>query len=112
MVYRLLLPWAGQAIVVGNSITCNGAASRCLGRLAALMQDWDAAERHFEHAIAFNEQLRALPWLAHSHRQYADMLRLRKQPGDEARATAHRAAARTIAKTLDMQALLHDLGGD
>jgi tetratricopeptide (TPR) repeat protein len=109
VLYEMLLPYAEQAVVVGNSITCNGAASRILGRLAAVLQKWEAAEAHFEHAIGLNARLTALPWLAHTQDQYAQMLLQRNRDEDVKRAQALRAAALETASSLGMAALERSL---
>jgi predicted ATPase len=109
VLYEMLLPYAEQAVVVGMSITCNGAASRILGRLAAVQEAWEAAEAHFEHAIELNTRLTALPWLAHTQDQYAEMLLRRNRGGDETRARALQAAALKTAGSLGMAALERNL---
>jgi class 3 adenylate cyclase len=73
--YRLLLPYRRVNITVGVATICCGAAARFLGMLASLMGDWQAAEEHFEVAIAMNTDLHAWPWLAHAEHDYAYMLR-------------------------------------
>jgi tetratricopeptide (TPR) repeat protein len=69
-----LEPYAEQTVVVGNATVCLGATSRFLGQLAATLGDWDAAERHFEHALDLNARMQAAPWLAHTRYEYARML--------------------------------------
>jgi tetratricopeptide (TPR) repeat protein/adenylate kinase len=103
VLYRLLEPYAEQAIVVGNSITCNGAASRSLAQLATLMEDWERAEASFRHAIAFNERLQALPWLAFTHLQYAAMLLRRGRPDDSTAAREHLQRAMELGAQLGME---------
>jgi len=105
VLYELLLPYAGQSVVVGNSITCNGAASRSLGRLATVLSDWETAEGHFQHAMDFNTRLRALPWLAHSKHQYAGMLLSRDREDDRQRAEVLLAEALATARSLGMSGL-------
>jgi tetratricopeptide (TPR) repeat protein len=109
--YDILKPYGQQAVVVGNSITCNGAVSRSLGRLAAVLQDWERAEEHFNHAIAFNEKLGAAPWLAISKFQYAQMLLDRGQAGDPERAEGLLSEAREIAQAIGMHGLKARIAG-
>jgi tetratricopeptide (TPR) repeat protein len=104
--YELMLPYARLTVVVGNSVTCNGAASRNLGQLAAVMGRWDEAEQHFQHAIEFNARLKALPWLAITRHQYARMLRARAEQGDVERAEALQTDALALAGLLDMRNLV------
>ncbi|MDX1379886.1 MAG: hypothetical protein R3233_02140, partial [Xanthomonadales bacterium] len=109
VLYRLLAPYGSQAVVVGNSITCNGAVSRSLGWLAATRSDWDAAERHFRHAVEFNERVQALPWLAQTRFQYAAMLLARGGPDDRTRADALLAEALEAARALGMASLARNV---
>ena len=108
VLYRLLEPYAEQAIVVGNSITCNGAASRSLAQLATLMEDWERAEAHFRHAISFNERLQAMPWLAYSHLQYAAMLLRRGWTDDSTAAREHLRRAMELGAQLGMEGVEKD----
>jgi tetratricopeptide (TPR) repeat protein len=74
ILYQLLLPYAGRTAVIGNATACYGAVSRYLGRLAATMERWEDAARHFEDALAMNTRMGARPWLAHTQHEYATML--------------------------------------
>jgi len=105
VLYQLLLPYSRQAVVVGNSITCNGAVSRSLALLAAVGSDWDGAEAHFQHAIEFNEHLQAIPWLAQTRCQYAAMLLQRRGPEDIVRADQLLIKALETSSLLGMAAL-------
>jgi tetratricopeptide (TPR) repeat protein len=102
---QLLLPYGEQSVVVGNSITCNGAVSRSLARLATVRGEWDEAERQFRHALDFNERLRALPWLALTRFQYAAMLIERGRGEDQTRIDALMTAAMDSARALGMRGL-------
>ncbi len=108
VLYRLLEPYAEQAVVVGNSITCNGAASRSLAQLATVMEDWERAEANFRHAISFNERLQAIPWLAYTHLQYAGMLLRRGHPDDSTGAREHLQRAMELAAQLGMEGVERD----
>jgi tetratricopeptide (TPR) repeat protein len=71
--YRLLLPWAAFTVVdVPEGF--RGPVSRYLGILATMTNRWDKAELHFEEALETTERIGALPWLAHTQRDYARML--------------------------------------
>lgn len=63
-----------------------GSVSRNLGLLAAVMERWDDAERHFEDALEMNGRIGARPWLAHTEEDYARMLLARDGSGDPERA--------------------------
>ena len=84
--YELLLPYAERNIVFGSHTASFGAAGRVLGLLAATLQRWDAAERHFERAIALDTSSGGKPWLARSRCDFAAMLMQRSRPGDRDRA--------------------------
>jgi tetratricopeptide (TPR) repeat protein len=103
--YRMLLPFAGRNVVVGNASACYGALSRYLGALAATLERWDDAARHFEDALAMNARMEARPWLAHTHEQYATMLMARRQSGDRDKAAELLDAALATARELGMRAL-------
>jgi tetratricopeptide (TPR) repeat protein len=105
ILYQLLLPYAGRTAVIGNATACYGAVSRYLGRLAATMERWEDAARHFEDALAMNTRMGARPWLAHTQHEYATMLLARHQPGDCEKATALLNEALATARELGMRAL-------
>ncbi len=88
LLYEDLLPYADRQIVGVYGATCLGSAAYALGELAAAMGRWDDAERHFDHALAFNERIGAWPWLARTRHEYASMLHERDQSGDHQRAQA------------------------
>jgi tetratricopeptide (TPR) repeat protein len=103
--YKILLPFAGRNVVIGNAESCYGALSRYLGALAATLALWDEAAQHFEDALAMNARMDARPWLAHTQEQYATMLLARRQSGDRDTAAALLDAALATARELGMRAL-------
>jgi tetratricopeptide (TPR) repeat protein len=103
--YQTLLPFAGRNVVVSNAAICYGALSRYLGVLAATLERWEDAARHFEDALAMNSRMDARPWLAHTQEQYATMLLARNQLGDRDKAAALFDAALATARELGMRAL-------
>jgi tetratricopeptide (TPR) repeat protein len=86
--YALLLPYADRVVVIGYGYGCWGALSRHLGRLAATLMHWEAAEHHFEQALRANEQLGSRPSLASTQIEYAEMLLQRAASDDSSRARA------------------------
>jgi tetratricopeptide (TPR) repeat protein len=62
--YEALLPYAGRLVVWGGANTITGPVDDYLGRLAARLGRTDQAQAHFDRAIAQEERLGALPWLA------------------------------------------------
>lgn len=85
VLYRLLLPWA-TFNVADTPEWMRGSVSRYLGLLAATLERWGDAARHFEDALAANERMGARPWLAHTQHDYARMLHARDGRGDRERA--------------------------
>ncbi|WP_422772891.1 AAA family ATPase [Plantactinospora sp. WMMC1484] len=62
--YDALLPYAGRLVVWGGANTIAGPVDDYLGRLAARLGRSDEASAHFDRAVAQEERLGALPWLA------------------------------------------------
>lgn len=79
--YRALAPYAALS-VADPPEAIRGSVSRYLGLLAALLERFDDAGRHFEHALEVNEQMGARPWLALTQEDYG---RLLLAQGDEER---------------------------
>ncbi len=105
MLYRLLLPYADRALVLGGGFVCSGSSGRHLGMLAAAMSDWSAAERHFEEALAMNARIGDLLPLAHTRHDYAAMLLARGKPGDCERAKALLQSCLSSARKMGARAL-------
>ena len=72
ILYEELLPFRDRVAAAPEFST--GAVARYLGLLAATMERWDEAERHFEDALEMNGRIGARPWLAHTQEDYARML--------------------------------------
>jgi AAA ATPase domain len=102
VLYRLLLPWA-TFNVADTPEWMRGSVSRYLGLLAATLERWGDAARHFEDALAANERMGARPWAAHTENDYARMLCARDGRGDRERAHALLDTARTTYRELDME---------
>jgi tetratricopeptide (TPR) repeat protein len=96
--YRLLEPFADHCVLAGYATVCGGAVSRYLGRLAETAHELERAEAHYEHAMALNSQLGAVPLLAKTRSDYAEMLNSRGGPGDEER--ARELAAKSVQSAL------------
>jgi DNA-binding NarL/FixJ family response regulator len=103
--YAFLAPCDGRNIVAGPNIACSGAVARHLGMLAATMQRWEDAVRHFEAALEMNARQGARPWLAHTQHRYAEMLLAHALPQDRERAVGLLDAALDTARALGMSAL-------
>jgi tetratricopeptide (TPR) repeat protein len=86
LLYDLFAPYNSRTIVAGPAIVCHGSAARYLGVLAATIGNRADAARHFIDAIEMNERMGARPYLAHSLREYAELLRTSDAPEDPERA--------------------------
>jgi tetratricopeptide (TPR) repeat protein len=102
--YKLLLPYADRCIVV-FALLCQGSASRLLGLLATTLSQLQEAERHFEHALTMNAQIRSPLWIAHTQHDYARMLLLRDRSGDRDKALELLTDALATAQQLGLTAL-------
>lgn len=109
VLYSLLSPYANLAVVLGNATVCLGAASRFLGQLASVLERWDEAEAHFEHALGLNTRMDAVPWLAHTRQQYSRFLVRRGRQADLDRAHRLLDEATHVARQQGMNGLLSRL---
>jgi DNA-binding CsgD family transcriptional regulator len=105
MLYQLLLPYTGHAVVAGGAVVCYGAADGYLGLLAATMGQWEASAWHFEQALALNTRIGANPWLAHTQYEYAAKPLAHGEAGDREKAVALLNEALAIARGLGMHRL-------
>ena len=73
-IYELLSPYRHHNTPSGAAGFFEGAAARFLGGLAGFLDQPTCAKRHFDDAVALNEQMGALPQLAHTCYDYARWL--------------------------------------
>ncbi len=106
ILYDLLLPFAGQNVVIGLAVSCVGSASLYLGIVAGTMCRWEEAEEHFEDALDSNARLGARPSVAQTQRVYAGMLLARDKPGDREKALELLTQALDTAQELGMKLLV------
>jgi tetratricopeptide (TPR) repeat protein len=104
-----LAPYRGRLVVWGGANSAWGPVSHYLGMLAAAQGEAGGAVRHFEEAIELEEQIGALPYLAHSLDGLATALTARAAAGDTERASESRHRARVIAERLGLTLLLERL---
>src|SRR3990170_3381062 len=104
--YDLLIPYADRNVVQGAFSDYWGSSSRYLGLLAATMERWEDAARHFQDAIEMNARMGARPWLAHTQHDYAGMLLRRGAKGDRKKALALLTQALDTAQELGMTGLV------
>src|SRR3990170_4627924 len=106
VLYDLLLPYAGHTIILGVAVACLGSASHSLGLLAATMERWEDAARHFEDALEMNARMGARPWVAQTQHDYAGMLLRRGEAGDREKALGLATEALDTAQELGMKPLV------
>ncbi len=100
--YELSLPGREHFTIVGYGVMSFGSRARELGNLASLMGRFEEAEEHFELSISQNRRTGAVPWVAHSQYDYAQMLMLQRNPArlDQIRGLV--AEAQRVASQLGM----------
>jgi tetratricopeptide (TPR) repeat protein len=104
--YQALRPYDGRLVVWGGAVATAGPVSHYLGLLATRLGRPDDAVGHLQAAVAMQEQVGALPGLAHSLAALADALAARAGPGDAQAASDHRRRARLVAERVGMPVLL------
>ncbi len=62
--YDALAPFEERIGIIGLGTLCWGSVAGSLGRLASALERWDAADAHFERALARNAAIGARPWRA------------------------------------------------
>jgi tetratricopeptide (TPR) repeat protein len=99
VLYELLVVYADRVATSIPEISI-GSVSHYLGRLATMLERWEDAERHFDAALELNERIGALPWLARTRRDYAELLVARGAPHERERADDLRRSSRELADEL------------
>ncbi|MEA2451216.1 MAG: eukaryotic-like serine/threonine-protein kinase [Thermoleophilaceae bacterium] len=105
-IYNELLPFANRNVVVGGGWVCHGSTSRFLGMLAAVLERYDDAERHFAVAIQMNQRLKARPLVALTRADYAEMLAERGDDADLERANELIGEALRVGGEIGMRGLV------
>jgi tetratricopeptide (TPR) repeat protein len=86
VLYEALSPFGSQFIVCGVGGATYGSVWRQLALLADVLGRFDDAAGHFERALEAHRAAGALPYLAHTQREFAGMLLSRGRPEDRERA--------------------------
>jgi len=105
--YSLLLPYASLSATVAHVLSV-GSVSLSLGQLATVLQRWQDAERHFEHAIEMNARMGFSPWVAMTQLSYGQMLLRRGAPDDHEKARALLGEALEAAERMGMAKVASD----
>jgi tetratricopeptide (TPR) repeat protein len=104
--YKRLLPHAGETITLGNGRACVGAVAWALGALAASLERWDDAERHYDATLRLHRTMGARPFLGRALVDYAAVLRRRGHPADRDRIRVLLDEAERLGRDLGMQMVL------
>jgi tetratricopeptide (TPR) repeat protein len=99
--YRRLQPY-GDRVALSYTEISIGSVARYLGLLAATMERWSEAERHFHDALEVNARIGARPWLAHTQEDYARIL-LGRESAEREKARELLAAAGATYRELGME---------
>lgn len=104
--YGLLLPYERHNLILGShAVSFGGSVARILGALGAALEQWDAAQRHYDVALRRHAQMGARPWLAQTQAELAAMLLARGATDDMQRAGELLTQAEATAAALDMPGL-------
>ena len=106
--YALMRPYAQRNAASAGAVSF-GSAELILAMLAAFLEERDAAERHFEAALAFNVRTRQRVWTARTQFHFADMLLSAGGAEDAGRAQELARVARADALEIGMASLLAQL---
>ena len=88
VLYRALRPYGNLFAVCGTAGCTYGVVYRVLALLADVQEDYETAERHYFDALDAHRRAGALPYLAHTQREYAAMLLRWGREGAEGEAFA------------------------
>jgi tetratricopeptide (TPR) repeat protein len=102
ILYEALLPFGPQLVICGVAGATYGSVWRQLALLADVLGRPADAVEHFERAIEAHRAAGALPYLAHTQREFAAVLLARGDPGDHERAEALLDEAIETYQRLDM----------
>lgn len=103
---RLLLPYRDRIAVNRPLVIAVAPISMCLGVLAEVTGELDAADGHFAEALALSERMRALPWRAETLFHWSRSLVRRGERGDNERAGQLLQQAESAANAVGMPLLL------
>jgi class 3 adenylate cyclase len=106
--YERLAPYADRVVTIAPGTGPLGSVSFCLGLLATALGRWNAAENHYQAAIATNDRLNLRVWVAWSRHHYAKMLLARDAPSDRERALELMGQALDAAQEMGMKKLVNE----
>jgi DNA-binding CsgD family transcriptional regulator len=109
ILYTLLQPYAARIAARTTQCICHCAIAHYLGLLATLLGRWDAAQTHFDIALARHTQMGARMFVATTQAAYGEMLLRRDDSPDRARARELLQQAETAAQEIGMVGLIQHL---
>jgi len=109
--YEELLPFADRNGVIGFGVIFWGSVAHWLARLAASLEWWDVAERHFEDGLARNQRMRARMWSAQARADWARMLLARGDSEGRRRAAVLLSEAAAETEVMGMSTLGNQIAG-
>jgi AAA ATPase domain len=109
--YAALSPYRGQLVIWAGANTCTGPVAHYLGLLAGGLGRGAEAAELFHEAIAVEERVGALPWLALTSAALADVLSggSADDEGVAREVSEHRGGALAIAQRLGLSGVLASL---
>lgn len=105
VLYELLLPFADRQAIARPHAQSDGAVALYLGRLAMLLEQWDAAQRHLRLAHHLSVQMGSPLFESIAQIDIARLLLALRRPGDVRQAQALLAAAAQTAHRLGIAPL-------
>jgi DNA-binding CsgD family transcriptional regulator len=106
--YADLLPFETLQVTASAETPSRGPVALYLGKLAALLDDWVAAETHLRTALELSTAMGARPHQARTHLEIARMLLARRRARDVRTANSHLKTALGIARELGMGRVQQD----
>ena len=103
VLYDMIAPFSDRCPIVGTLVDCFGSMGRFTAMLAATMERWDDAERHFEAALEMNIRMDAVRATVWTQCNFAQMLLARDAPGDRQKALGLLTKAIDTAQPLGMK---------
>lgn len=107
-VYADLLPYRALQVTGGAETPSRGPVALYLGKLAAMLEDWDTAETHLGTALELSTAMGARPHEARTHLEIGRLMLGRRQARDVRTGNTHLQIALDIARELGMRSVERD----